>query len=307
MANILELIEREYAITRENNRKKADFYLSKARADRDFANNEKRLKSLNFEIAKAEQFDLDKDKAIRLKNEKQAIINEQEDILKSLKISAALLTVKYTCPTCKDTGFVNGKPCRCFKEKWKRLTFESLGIDPIPAITFKNDTVKKNEKLEKVYCALKKYVEKFPLTNTHNFLFTGKTGCGKTFLASAVAGELAKKGFNCIFLTATRLNQLFLKMHTSNYVDRTDYLEILTNCDFLVIDDLGTENIFKNVTIEYLLALISERLAKSKHTIITTNLNSDEIMERYNERFFSRITEKRSSAIINFDGTNFRT
>ena len=56
-------------------------------------------------------------------------------------------------------------------------------------------------------------------------------------------------------------------MHLSSFSERIDYLSALIDCDFLVIDDLGTENIYTNVTIECLLALVSERLAKKKHTI----------------------------------------
>lgn len=304
--NIIAEIEREYLLTRDKNKLLLERTLTAARADEAFKLNERELKGLSFEIAKAEQFDGDFKKAEELKAKRQATLTERGKILKRLGLSENDLKLKFNCPVCRDTGYINGKACKCFNEKWKKRTFATLNIQPMPGLTFKDDTAKKPPALAKLYETFKKYVEKFPTTNTHNFLFTGKTGCGKTYLSKIIAGELAKKGFDTIFVTAAELNQMFLKMHLAPYSERVDYLSALMACDFLVIDDLGTENIYKNVTAEYLLALISERLAKNKHTIITTNLTGDEIMERYNERFFSRVTEKRYSAVVKFDETNFR-
>ena len=304
--NILEQIEREYSLIRKRNLAITSSALNRARSNPRFSEIEREIKTLNFEIAKAEEFYNDEAKASELKISRAKLSEEKNALLHTMGINPHDLEKKYTCNTCKDTGFVNGKPCSCFNEKWKKYNFSALGIEPTASVSFADDTAKKTEKLEKTYSALKKFVEKFPNTNTRNFLFMGKTGCGKTFLASAVATELSNKGFNSIFLTATSLNQLFLKMHLSSFSERVDYMSMLINCDFLVIDDLGAENTYKNVTHECLLALISERLAKRKHTIITTNLTQDEILERYNERLFSRITEKNSSVTILFEDFNFR-
>ena len=62
----------------------------------------------------------------------------------------------------------------------------------------------------------------------------------------------------------------------------------------------------KNVTKEYLLILINERLAKNKATIITTNLQPEDIIKIYGQRFASRIFDKHNSAIINFTGKDLR-
>lgn len=307
MANgILKEIEREYEILRTANEEKARRNYYAAMADKEFSEIEKSIKALNFAIAKAEQFELDENKTLRLKKEKEVLTDKRSARLKILGLAEKDVAVQYNCKICKDTGFINGIPCRCFKEKWKIHSFAALGIAPTPTLTFADDTAAKPVMTEKLYITAKKYVENFPNGKTHNFLFIGKTGSGKTHLASIMAGELAKKGFNCIFLTATELNQLFLKMHVTNFNERPDYMGILLGCDFLVIDDLGTENVYKNVTCECFFTLISERLAKHKHTVITTNFTPDEIMEKYNERFFSRVTEKKTTAVITFADVNFR-
>ena len=67
--------------------------------------------------------------------------------------------------------------------------------------------------------------------------------------------------------------------------------DYLTATDLLVIDDLGTEPILNNVTVEYITAVISERLAKQKAFIITTNLSFDETKIKYTDRLSSRLSE----------------
>ena len=59
--------------------------------------------------------------------------------------------------------------------------------------------------------------------------------------------------------------------------------------DLLIIDDLGTEmnNSFTNSKLFY---CINERIVNKKSTIISTNLSFQELIERYSERIFSRLT-----------------
>ena len=65
------------------------------------------------------------------------------------------------------------------------------------------------------------------------------------------------KNYNVIFLTAIKLNEIFLTYHTSSIGDKQAIFSLLTTCDLLVIDDLGTEPILKNVTVESLTATLA--------------------------------------------------
>ncbi len=271
---------------------------SKLFNNEEYLNLDNSIKKLDFKIAKAEyenNFDLSKsleeEKSILLNN-KNKIYNE---IIKDSKFN-------YYCPTCKDTGFYKNKKCKCFYKLLTKFTLESLNVKERTFNTFDCE-VPKN--LTKHYKTLKLYSEKFPNTQIKNFVFFGKVGTGKTYLASCVAGELIKKNMLPIFLTATELNSIFLKMHKQE-IDRELVFDILTTCDLLIIDDLGTEPLYNNVTSEYLLAVISERLDKNKHFIITTNLSTSEILQRYNERFLSRISNKKQTAIIPFNCEDLR-
>ena len=60
------------------------------------------------------------------------------------------------------------------------------------------------------------------------------------------------------------MNNLFLSYHTSFGAEKSSYLDTVLDPDVLVIDDLGTEPILKNVTLEYLYLILSERSENTK-------------------------------------------
>ena len=62
-----------------------------------------------------------------------------------------------------------------------------------------------------------------------------------------------------------------------------------------------------NVTKEYLYLVISERMLKSKSTLISTNLDAKNILERYGERIFSRLFDKTKSLLLRIEGHDLRT
>ena len=72
-------------------------------------------------------------------------------------------------------------------------------------------------------------------------------------------------------------------------------LEPLFEVPLLIIDDIGTEPMTRNVTIEYFFDLINERTNASLNTMIVTNLPFHEIKDRYGDRIHSRLMDKRTS------------
>ena len=74
-------------------------------------------------------------------------------------------------------------------------------------------------------------------------------------------------------------------------------------CDLLIIDDLGTE--FSNsFTTSQLFLCINERLLRQKSTIISTNLNLNQMIDMYSERTWSRISSNYS--LIKLFGDDIR-
>ena len=133
----------------------------------------------------------------------------------------------------------------------------------------------------------------------------GASGTGKTYLTKCIAKERIERGYTTLFASAFDLNNMFLQEHLAQS-NQKEHLQDLVDLDVLIIDDLGTEPMRKNVTKEYLLLLLNERLSKGKSTIITSNLNPEQVLFRYEERIFSRIFNKRTSLILEFKGKNSR-
>ena len=102
------------------------------------------------------------------------------------------------------------------------------------------------------------------------------------------------------------MNNMMLKFHTTFGADKQAQLVPLLESDFLFIDDLGTEPIINNVTLNYLFLVLAERDRFEKPVIITTNLSPENILDRYGERIYSRLSSKLTSANFYIEGKDLR-
>ena len=73
----------------------------------------------------------------------------------------------------------------------------------------------------------------------------------------------------------------------------------------LMLDDLGSEPMMQNVTIEQLFNLINERQNRNLATVISTNLDMAKFRERYSERIASRLRDSRCT-ILSLLGKDIR-
>lgn len=198
-----------------------------------------------------------------------------------------------SCPLCNDTAFVFGKICKCVKKlaiQSEEVTFTLHSFEESKPEYF-GDNAELYLNTQNAMQALSQ--SKFPNNKMKNIVLMGKPGTGKTFLASCMANAVMQRGYSVMMLTAFEAVERMLKYHTTFDATKSSYLEPLLDCDFLVIDDLGSESIFKNVTVEYFFHVINERMLSGKTTVITTNLNVNEIGIRYGERTASRLFDKK--------------
>lgn len=262
------------------------------------------IKNLNMDVAKA-RFNDQTQTVIQLTEQKQKLIEQQDEIIKKLGIDKKELTPQYNCPVCKDSGYLDkGGVCDCFYKTLQSVAENVLDIRTPKLPSFKNYECS-CEREQKLKDKLLDYCNKFPPKAVKNLLFIGSTGTGKTFAAGAIASELINKNKCVIYLSATKLNDVFRLYHVMDDSNKRAIFDLLCESDLLVIDDLGTEPIFKNVSVVYLTSIISERIAASRPFIITTNLSLKEIGTRYNDRLLSRLSDS-STAIINFSGSDKR-
>lgn len=234
---------------------------------------------------------------IPLKERNQELNKKRREIIVSLGYPEDYTDVHYTCPLCRDTGYVGGsKVCSCLKEELIKATIASSGIgNLIEKQSFDNFELGIYEKDERIYKRMKnnlevakRFVENFR-TEPGNLLFVGKTGTGKTHLSTAIAREIIKSGFDVIYDTTQNIMSDFETDRFKNAYSQAEPLaEKYLKCDLLIMDDLGTEFVTP-FTVSCIYNLINTRQNRGLSTIISTNLDQQELLSRYEDRIYSRL------------------
>lgn len=226
---------------------------------------------------------------------------EKEEIINGLGYTLEDLEPKYVCKDCRDTGFINGKPCHCFKQaaidkkySQSRLekvineeNFDNFNLDYYSKEEFDNN-ISAYDNAKNVLMRCKEYCDNF--AGGENILIYGKPGIGKTYLTHCIAKDLLDKSYSVIYFTADELIKVFQKetFEKDEVLEQTS--ESIYSCDLLIIDDLGTEFV-NSFTSSKIFTCINERLLRGNSTVISTNLSLQELMEIYSERTFSRISQ----------------
>ena len=246
-------------------------------------------------------------------------LNDQKaNLLISAGKPADYLDPVYTCTQCHDTGYINSRKCSCFNKKAIDLVYHDSNLknitdnenfDTFSYEWYDNTTPDPSNGLtpyhnmQRIVDICYKFVDNFD-KEAANILFFGGTGTGKTFLSNCIARELLNTSHSVIYLTAIELFTTFQRQDFSRFgEDKDSDANYLSDCDLLIIDDLGTEvgNTYTNSKLFY---VINERMLKKKSTIISTNLSLSEIRDSYSERIFSRITS--SYTILKVFGSDIR-
>src|SRR5450830_1286854 len=106
------------------------------------------------------------------------------------------------------------------------------------------------------------------IRNAHNLLITGATGCGKTWLACALAHQAARSGFSVLYVRAGRLfDELHVAHGDGSFARR---LAQLAKLDILVIDDFAISPMGASERND-LLELLDDRVG-TRSTLITSQL-----------------------------------
>ena len=227
---------------------------------------------------------------------------ERRRLLTDYGYPADYLELHYDCEKCRDTGFIDGKKCSCFKQAAIELLYEQSKLSDILSRenfdTFDErwydaddmDEATGKSSLELARIARKQawdFTQHFQDT-FNNLFFYGHTGVGQTFLTHCIAREIIEQGHSVIYFSAYDLFDELAKRTFHSYDNSPDLPDYVGECDLLIIDDLGTE--LTNTFVQSrLFLLINERLTQKKPTIISTNLEIGAFSEMYSERTFSRI------------------
>ena len=284
---------------------------------------EPRLKAIDNAIAscsiKQAQKLLDGDRGAleALKKQIQAYRDEKQAIYNYLGYPEGYFDPVYTCPDCKDTGYIDGVRCHCFKQAvintvysqsnirqiLDRENFSSFSFDYFSDEDINPTTGLSSLKtMENAVRDCKHFIDDFDNKPKNLFLY-GNTGVGKTFLSNCVAKELLDKGYSVIYFTAFQLFDILSKGVFEKDSDAIAAHKNIFDCDLLIIDDLGTE-LSNSFTASQLFLCINERILRQKSTIISTNLELAQVVDTYSERTLSRISSNYS--IIKLFGDDIR-
>lgn len=134
----------------------------------------------------------------------------------------------------------------------------------------------------------------------YGLLMIGNTGLGKTHLSLAIANSLIQKGWCVVYGSTPEFLRRLDKEQFKNADG--DTMSLLTDCDLLILDDLGAENNTDRYT-ALLYEIVNARQSRSLPMIVNTNLNMDMLKQRYLDRLWSRLFSLR---VLFFCGSDNR-
>lgn len=236
-------------------------------------------------------------KSEALHREHEALIEKKKALLRAKGYSEDYDLPVFTCKLCNDMGHVDGVACICVKEaKAKHAyynsglgkalegqTFDTLDMHYYTGITPQGIAVRPYMENVVAYC--KDYAVRFK-PGAENILMIGSSGLGKTHLASSIGRVVIDKGYSVVYESAQNLLAAF---EAERFGKATDVdTSRFTECDLLIIDDLGTE-LNTKYTLSVLFGILNHRIINGLSTIVTTNLMFADIENYYNERICSRL------------------
>ena len=249
--------------------------------------------------------------AVRKTNEE--LRHVRAELLVSHGYPADYTEVRYECPLCNDSGFVDTRMCVCMKKKLVEAGFEASGMGNLLReqsfenfdLTYYQNDPAAHRRMEQILARMRLYTESFEAGKSGNLVLFGGTGLGKTHLSSAVARGVIERGCDVFYVSAVSMLSDFERERFGNSAGGETGVgtDRYFSCDLLIIDDLGTE-VNNQFTTSVLYNLINTRLNKRQSTVINTNLTQDEFRKRYWDRITSRVLGEYT--VLPFLGTDVR-
>lgn len=207
----------------------------------------------------------------------------------------------FTCPDCRDTGYLRGQPCQCLMKLYNaEVTADLSGLLQSEGESFEHfdltlyddapgDSPRKQMAQTFAFC--RAFAQEFE-PGSPNLLLQGSTGLGKTYLSACIARVVAARGFSVAYESAGAALGAFETAKFQRLSPEGEQaaarVEQYLGCDLMILDDLGTEMI-SPYSVSALYMLINTRLTRGKTTIISTNCSDAELRRSYTPQILSRI------------------
>ena len=238
--------------------------------------------------------------AMQAAREKNLALQQERKALALTYFEEGYLDDSPICDRCGGNGYIGSNMCECLaelcrQEQKKELTFLNVGresfeqfwLDYYPDRIDPKWGVNIRAVMDKTYQTCRKYAFGFS-EKSGNLLFSGDTGLGKTFLSACIARTVADRGYSVVYESA---GHLFAKLERAKFGGdeaAREETKKYGECDLLIVDDLGTEMPGQFVTAA-LYNLLNDRLLSGRATIISTNLNTEDMTRRYSPQIASRL------------------
>ena len=236
----------------------------------------------------------------RLRAENLSLQQERAQLLTAHGYPADALVDKPRCVLCGDTGYCGGRICACLQKYYAQeqirslsslldvgsQSFDTFGLewyDTQPGESGRSP----RQLMERNLATCQRYAAEFG-KKPANLLLDGAPGLGKTFLSACIARTVADGGHSVVYESAPHLFAKWERAKFGGDEDARREVEKYTACDLLIVDDLGTE-MPGQFTTATLYLLINDRLLEGKPTIISTNLNSEDLARRYSPQIAFRL------------------
>ena len=315
--DLLNELTAEYEAQRARNDREENARRDKIR--RDFPDIEKRLLEREGLVFGTIRNILDGNAGAENLTEKmQALNDEIEQMLRENGLPADYLSPVYKCAKCRDTGYTGDpvrEPCECLKRAYQQKlrdliglgknaeeTFETYNAQIIPEVPVGDSEITQRDLSKIARTCCEKWADSYPEVQSRDMLLTGPSGLGKSFLMHAMAARLIERGINVLMISAYS----FLQMARKSHFETEDGVRELMDVPVLMVDDLGSEPLMQNITVEQLFHLINERQRRGLSTVISTNLTLPELKDRYTERIVSRLNDPKNCQIIVLEGRDLR-
>ncbi len=204
------------------------------------------------------------------------------------------------CDKCGGSGYIGSTMCECLTELCRqeqkkegsvlsgsREAFNQFRLDYYPDRIDPKYGASPRTIMERNLKICRTYALTFA-PSAGNLLFVGGTGLGKTFLSACIARTVADRGYSVVYESA---GHLFGKLEQAKFNPTEEVRREtarFTDCDLLILDDLGTEMPGQFVTAAFY-TLLNDRILTGKPMIVSTNLNIDEAARRYSPQIASRL------------------
>ncbi len=254
------------------------------------------------------------------RGECQALLARRGELLRAHGYEEDYLDELYTCPDCRDSGYIMGRPCACLDARYKLeaarelssmldtrgQSFESFKLEKYSDVYDPELKKSPREAMRAVFELCRDYACSFG-GDSPSLLFRGGTGLGKTFLSASIAQVVSSRGFSVVYDTAVSVFDAFESQKFDRGGERSEEtdskIKRYLGCELLILDDLGTE-MTTSFTASALYRIINTRLLNGVQTIISTNLGTEEMQRRYTSQIVSRL--EGGYMRLNFVGSDIR-